>query len=185
MMVVRGGLGIVLGATILLRSAVGVGDLVMLFGMYALLDGMAAAAWATRVSHRLAESWPVLLEGIFSAGLGVFALVKPFQAAPFAHVVALWALVTGILEILAARLPREAGTRWPLAAGGVWSIFVAVFVLSLPYALTEHLVTAIGVYVLVFGIVVFLSYFTFGRPTPKRRPVTPPEVFARIDPEGP
>ena len=60
MMVVRGGLGIVLGATILLRSAVGVGDLVMLFGMYALLDGMAAAAWATRVSHRLAESWPVL-----------------------------------------------------------------------------------------------------------------------------
>jgi hypothetical protein len=98
MMVVRGGLGIVLGATILLRSAVGVGDLVMLFGMYALLDGMAAAAWATRVSHRLAESWPVLLEGIFSAGLGVFALVKPFQAAPFAHVVALWALVTGALE---------------------------------------------------------------------------------------
>src|SRR4051812_15207602 len=99
MMTVRGCLGIVLGATVLLWPAMGLGDLVVLFGMYALLDGTAAAAWAIRVSRRPFEAWPVLLEGVFSVGLGVAALAGPFQSAPFARMVAFWALVTGTLEI--------------------------------------------------------------------------------------
>ena len=52
MMTVRGSIGILLGAMVLLWPAVGLGDLVVMFGMYALLDGTAATAWAIRVSRR-------------------------------------------------------------------------------------------------------------------------------------
>ena len=164
MMAVRGSLGILLGATVLLWPAVGLGELVTLFGLYALLDGMAATAWAIRVSRWVFKSWPVLVEGIFSVVLGVSALAGPFQSARFAHVVALWALVTGILEILAAARLSHATARWFLAAGGAWSIFLAGFALSLPHALTDHLVIAVGVYALVFGFLVLLGAFTLGRP---------------------
>jgi len=93
-MAVRGSLGILLGATVLLWPAVGLGGLVVLFGMYALLGGFAAAASAVRVSRPLLEGWPVLLEGVFSVSLGVSALAIPLEAALFARMTALWALVT-------------------------------------------------------------------------------------------
>jgi uncharacterized membrane protein HdeD (DUF308 family) len=74
-MAVRGGLSIVLGLAVLLWPAPGLGELVVLFGIYALLDGIAAATWAVRVSRRSLGDWPLLLgEAVFSVGLGVVAL---------------------------------------------------------------------------------------------------------------
>jgi len=167
MMAVRGGLGIVLGLAVLLWPTVGLGELVALFGVYAVLDGIVAAFSAIRVSRRGIEAWPVLLEGLFSIGLGVVALGDPFQSARFVYVVALWGVVTGILEILAAlRFVSGLAPRLCLAAGGAWSIFLAVFVLALPHALTEQLVSAIGVYALVFGVLVSIAAFRLRRAVP-------------------
>jgi len=160
MMAVRGGFGILLGLAVLLWPRVGLGEVVTLFGTYAVLDGISAAAWAVRASRRPLEGWPVVLEGVVSVALGVVALRFPFEAARFAHVIAVWALVTGGLEILAAvRPPRGVAGHWFLAAGGAWSVFLAVLILSLPYALTDDLVNAIGVYALVFGVLVSVAAF--------------------------
>jgi uncharacterized membrane protein HdeD (DUF308 family) len=62
--------------------------------------------------------------------------------------------------------------HWFLAAGGLWSIFLAVLILSLPYALTDQLVDAIGVYVLVFGVLVSVAAFSL-------RKVVPPVLLRR------
>jgi uncharacterized membrane protein HdeD (DUF308 family) len=119
MLAVRGGLSIVLGLAVLLWPTVGLGELVTLFGLYALLDGISAAAWVVRTSRRPLEGWPVLLEAVCSVALGVVALGYPFQWAHFLDLVALWGLVTGILEILAAtRFVHGAAARSFLAAGG-------------------------------------------------------------------
>jgi len=158
MLAVRGGLSIVLGLAVLLWPTVGLGELVTLFGLYALLDGIAAATWVVRASRRPLEGWPVLLEAVCSVALGVVALGSPFQSAHFLHLVALWGLVTGILEILAAtRFVHGPAARSFLAAGGAWSIFLAVLVLTLPHALTHELVLVISVYALVFGILVTVA----------------------------
>ena len=44
--------------------------------------------------------------------------------------------------------------HWAFVAAGVWSIFLAVLIVSLPHAVTDSLVDAIGVYALVFGVLV-------------------------------
>ena len=166
MMAIRGSLGILLGLTILLGPPGGLGGLVVLFGVYALLDGISAAAWAS-ASRRPLESWPVLLEGVFSIGLGVLALWYPLEAAPFVHVVALWGLVTGILEVAGAvHWSHGVASKWCLVAGGVWSLFLGSLVLVLPYAVTDDLVMAIGVYALVFGILVSVAAFRLQRVAP-------------------
>ena len=48
MVAVRGGLGILMGLAVLLWPGVRLGELVALFGTYAVLDGIWAAAWAVR-----------------------------------------------------------------------------------------------------------------------------------------
>jgi uncharacterized membrane protein HdeD (DUF308 family) len=168
-MAVRGGLSIVLGLAVLLWPAPGLGELVVLFGIYALLDGIAAATWAVRVSRRSLGDWPLLLgEAVFSVGLGVVALGFPLQSALFVQVVALWGFVTGTLEVLSALvLARRAAAHWVLVAAGAWSLFLAVLVLSLPHALTHGLVIAIGVYGLVFGVLVSLAAFRLRRVAPQ------------------
>ena len=164
-MAARGSLSIGLGLAVLLWPAPGLGELVVLFGMYALLDGIAAAAWAVRVSRRSLADWALLLgEAVFSVGLGVVALGFPLQSALFVQVVALWGFVTGTLEVLSGLvLARRAAAHWFLVAAGAWSLFLAVLVLSLPHALTQGLVIAIGVYALVFGVLVSLAAFRLRR----------------------
>ena len=171
MVAIRGALGILLGLAVLLWPGVGLGEVVTLFGIYAVLDGIWAVAWAVRASRRLLEGWPVVLEGVVSVALGVVALGFPFESARVGHMIAVWGLVTGILEILAAlRPPRGVCGHWFLAAGGAWSIFLAVLILSLPYAVTDALVDAIGVYALVFGVLVSVGAFVLRKVGP---PVLP------------
>ena len=152
MMAVRGSVGVLLGLAVLVLRGVGLGELVVLFGIYALLDGIYAAAWAIHASRRPLDGWP---------------LGHPFQSARFVHLVGVWGLVTGILEILGAvRFTRGAAARWWLASGGAWSVFLGVFVFGLPHALTEPLLIAIGVYALVFGILVSVAAFRLQRVAP-------------------
>ena len=169
-MAARGSLSIGLGLAVLLWPAPGLGGLVVLFGMYALLDGIAAAAWAVRVSRRSLRDWPLLLvvEAVFSVGIGVVALGFPLHSTLFVHVVALWGFVTGTLETLSALvLARRAAVHWFLVAAGAWSLFLAVLVLSLPHALAQSLVIAIGVYALAFGVLVSLAAFRLRRVVPQ------------------
>jgi len=155
---VRGGLGILLGLVVLLTPEVGLGELVVLFGSYALLDGVCAVGWAFRASRRLLEGWPVVLEGALSLAVGVVALGFPFEAAGVVHVLAPWGVVIGILEILAALRLRQGLTgHWALLAAGAWSIFLALLVLRVPHAVTDSLVNAVGVYALTFGVLVSMA----------------------------
>jgi len=155
MLAVRGGLGILLGLVILLAPRVRLGEVVVVFAMYAILDGIWALAWAVRGSRRPLEGWPVVLEGALSLAVGIAALVFPFEAAGFVLLIAPWGVVTGVLEILVAlRPPHGATSHWALAAAGAWSIFLAVLILSVPHAVTHSLANAIGVYALVFGVLV-------------------------------
>src|SRR5437016_4392376 len=149
MLAVRGGLGILLGVVVLLSPHVALGEVVALFGMYVVLDGICAVAWGIQASRWLLEGWPVVLEGAVSFALGVAALGFPFKTAQFVHMIAAWGLVTGILEILAAvRPPRGMTGHWSLVAAGAWSIFLAGLIVSLPHAVTGSLLDASGVYAL-------------------------------------
>ena len=163
-MATRGAFAILFGLTVLLWRSIGLGALVTLFGVYACLDGIAAIAWGVRASRQRLEGWPVVVEGIVSVALGIVVVMAPFQAGRFVDVIAVWALVTGVLEIVAALPPTHGATApWSLAAAGVWSIFLSLLVVSLPHALTDTLVDAIGVYALVFGVLVCFAAFR-GRP---------------------
>ncbi len=159
MVACRGGLAILFGLSVVCWPRLDLGVLAMLFAAYVFLDGVCTLASVFfRVSARVWEWWPVILEGMVSIGLGILAVVWPFAAARRIGTIVAWGVLTGVLEmILAARLPRELESHWLLAAGGAASLFLAVLVWMLPHAVLGDIAWALGVYALVFGVLVFLA----------------------------
>ena len=164
MMAIRGVLAIAFGVSILVWPNVTLSVVVMLFGLYALLDGMWTIGAGMRASTRVFDAWPVLLEGVVSVTLGLLALAWPWVPRRFVYVLAAWGLITGVLELVAAlRLPREGAGHWLLGTAGVSSLFLAILILLLPYAVDDFVLRVIAVYAQVFGAVLLLAAIFFPR----------------------
>lgn len=161
MVAIRGLLAVVFGLALFLWPGVNLSIVVVLFGVYAVLDGAWALASAIRVA-RYVDSWPVAVEGLASIVLGAVALDLPFVSRQLIYVVVIWGVVTGTLEIITALgLPRETAARSLWATGGVASLFLAGLVLMLPHAGGGGVIDLIGAYALVFGVVVSVAAMRF------------------------
>ncbi|HEX9818624.1 MAG TPA: DUF308 domain-containing protein [Methylomirabilota bacterium] len=164
MMAARGGLAILFGLAVLGWPDVTLSVVVLLFGVYAVVDGAWTVAAGARASERLFDAWPVVLEGVVSVALGALALGWPLQAGQFVYVLAGWGLATGGLELLAAfYLPRAGAAHWLLATAGLSSLFLAGLLLLLPHADTDVIVRVIAVYAQVFGVALLAAAVCFPR----------------------
>lgn len=160
LIVLRGGLAALFGLTVLLWRDLTLALLVIVFGSYAILDGIAAVASALRASPRPALTWPVISEGLVSLTFGVLAFVWPFVPRDALYVIAGWGVFTGILELIAAaRLPRARASHWFLALGGLSSLLLAGLLFALPLAAGRAVMTVIGIYALVFSALLGLTGF--------------------------
>src|SRR5688500_10926576 len=81
---------------------------VLLFGAYAVLDGLFKLVTVWR-RGRTRPWWAMALEGVLGVGAGVISFVWPgITVLALVYVIAAWAFVTGILEIVTAiRLRKE------------------------------------------------------------------------------
>jgi uncharacterized membrane protein HdeD (DUF308 family) len=155
MMATRGALALAFGGTISLWPNPTLPFVVTLFALYALLDGAWAVGAAVSVSEhgRRLDPWPVALEGVVSVGIGTVALWWPFVPTTFVHVVAIWGVVTGALELLAASaLPRDRAGHWLMGTSGVCSVSLAILMMLVPRADAAPVVYLIAAYGIVFGV---------------------------------
>jgi uncharacterized membrane protein HdeD (DUF308 family) len=160
LIVLRGGLAALFGLAVLLWGDLTFAMLVIAFGTYAILDGIAAVALGLRGSSGPAEGWPVTSEGLVSLTFGVLAFVWPFVPPNVVHVIAAWGMLTGVLELIgAARLPRLRASHWLLALGGLSSLLLAGLLLAVPHANERSVVAIIGIYALAFGTLLGLTGF--------------------------
>ena len=126
--------------------------LVLLFGAYALVDGVLTliAAFRGGVQHRIV----MLVEGVVSVLAGLAAFVWPgLTALVLLYIIAFWAIVTGVLEIVTAiRVRRAISNELGLVIGGVLSVVFGVVLLIAPGAGALAVIFLIGAYAVVFGI---------------------------------
>ncbi|ERR1051326_22082 len=72
--------------------------LVLLFGAYALVDGITAIVHAFQMRSMTSNWWVLLIEGIAGVLLGILALVQPgITAVALLYIIAIWAVITGII----------------------------------------------------------------------------------------
>jgi uncharacterized membrane protein HdeD (DUF308 family) len=163
----RGLFAVLFGLAALFWPGITLAALILLFGAYALVDGVFAIVAAVRAAEQHGRWGLLLLEGIFGILVGLLTFVWPgLTALVLLYFIAAWALVTGVFEIVAAvRLRREIEGEWALILGGVISVIFGVLLVVLPAAGLLALVWLIGVYALVFGILLIILSFRLRRQT--------------------
>jgi uncharacterized membrane protein HdeD (DUF308 family) len=129
--------------------------LALLFGAYALIDGIFAIIAGIRAAERHERWWPLALEGLLSVLVGVIALLMPVAAAlALLYLVCAWAIVTGVFRISAAiRLRKEIQGEWLLILNGALSVLLGVLIVARPAAGLVTLIWVLGIYAMIYGIV--------------------------------
>jgi uncharacterized membrane protein HdeD (DUF308 family) len=151
----RGILGMVLGVFAGLMPAAFFAALVLAFGAYAFADGVLNIVAALRDARGERGWWSLLLAGVAGVLAGIAAFAAPaLTALVLLYVIAGWAVVTGVLEIVAAvRLRREIAGEWLMALNGVASVLFGALIMIAPAAGALAVVLLIGVYAFLSGLV--------------------------------
>jgi len=160
-LLIRGVIGIVFGALFIFYPQMSLVALIYLFGAYAFVDGIFAAIQALRLGVHSDRWWPLLFEAIVGIAVGiVFFRFTGLSAVAIAFTIAVWAIATGIFEIVAAfRFEGGGGAPWLLGLGGVLSIIVGVIFAIAPGPALLAYVLVLGIYAIIFGIMLLVWAF--------------------------
>jgi uncharacterized membrane protein HdeD (DUF308 family) len=175
----RGVLAILFGIIAVASPGSAFAALVILFGAYAFVDGIFALVALLRGAGK-DRFWVLVLEAIVGIGIGVLTVARPAATAlALLYYVGIWAILTGILEVVAAiRLRKEITGEFWLGLAGVLSIAFGVLLFATPEAAALALTLWIGAYAIVFGVMLLLLAFRLRRfaEGPKAPGTTPASV---------
>jgi uncharacterized membrane protein HdeD (DUF308 family) len=161
-LVLRGLAAILFGVLAFAWPGITLFVLVLFFGAYMLVDGIFAIVAAVRAAGEEDRWWLLLVQGILGVLAGLVAIFWPgLTALALLYFIAAWAIVTGIMEIVAAiRLRREIEGEWALALSGALSVLFGVLLVVLPApAGLLSLVWLIGAYAVATGVLLLILAF--------------------------
>src|SRR5262245_11439403 len=118
---IRGVAAILFGIGAFVWPGLTLAVLVLLFGAYALVDGVFAVVAGIAAYGQQERWWMMLLEGLAGIVIGILTFAWPgVTALVLLYFIAAWSIVTGAFEIAAAiRLRKEIEGEWALALAGV------------------------------------------------------------------
>lgn len=138
--------------------------LVVLYGIFAIGDGIMALWAAAAGGHTVSRGW-LLAVGLLGLAAGLFALIWPgVTAVALVVCMGIWAIARGVFEIVGAvQLRKVIDHEWLLIAAGVFSVLFGVAVLAAPGAGALALVWLIGAYAIALGVVLVVLSFKVRR----------------------
>ena len=160
---VRGLFAILFGVLTFVWPGISLLSLVILFGVYSLMDGAVALYGAITGRRQISRSslWWLLFVGISGIAAGIVTFLYPqVTALVLVIFIGAWALVRGIFEIIGAiRLRKEIEREWLLIFAGLMSVIFGLVLLLNPGAGALALLWLIGGYAIAFGIIlVWLAF---------------------------
>ena len=152
---IRGIVAILFGVFTFFWPAITLTVLALVFGAYALIDGVFNIVSAFRGGRAQERWWVLLLEGIVSLGAGLVTFLWPgITVVALIYVLAAWAVLTGLLELAAAiQLRKHITGEWLLALAGIASFLFGVLLVIQPLAGAVVVAWWIGAYAIVFGAI--------------------------------
>src|SRR3712207_3857564 len=150
---VRGVAAVVFGLAALIWPGLTLAVLIIMYGAYALVDGVFAIVAGLRAGSGT-HKWLLLAEGALGILAGLIAVFWPGVAAVVVlYIFSFWAIFGGLLRMFSAvLLRREIDNEWTMALSGalwvLWGIVLAV----LPGAGLVSLAWLIAIFALGVGI---------------------------------
>jgi uncharacterized membrane protein HdeD (DUF308 family) len=153
LLALRGLAAVIFGILTFIWPGVSLFALIILFGAYALVNGILSVFLAAKAPKGYPRFGSLLIGGLCGIFAGIITFFWPgLTALGLLIVIAAWAIVTGIMEIWAAiKLRKEIRGEWLLVLAGVCSVAFGVLLMLMPGPGALVLVLWIGAYALVFG----------------------------------
>lgn len=157
----RGVVAVLFGVLAFVWPGITLLTLIFLFGGYSIANGILSLILAAKTPKGYPRFTGLILPGIFSLAAGVIAFIVPgITALALLLLIATWAIVNGVMEIVAAiRLRKEITNEWMLILAGLASVIFGVLFLIWPGAGALAMVWWIGAFAIVFGILLVALAF--------------------------
>jgi uncharacterized membrane protein HdeD (DUF308 family) len=163
----RGVLLILLGIFAILAPGFALFTFALVFAAFSFADGVLSLLGGIRTARHDGRHWgAMVLSGLAGIAVGVLFMLFPrisalAYAAMFVWLVAAWAILTGVLEAVAAiRLRREIRGEWLLVTSGAVSVLFGLALVWLLYASPAATLLSvawlIAIYAFVAGVVLTL-----------------------------
>jgi len=162
---VRGVAAVLFGLAALIWPGLTLAVLIILYGAYALVDGVFAIVAGLRAGSGT-RRWLLLAEGALGILTGLIAIFWPgVSAVVLLYIIAFWAIFGGLLRIVGAvLLRREIDNEWTMALSGVLWVLLGIVLFALPGAGLLSLAWLIGIFALGAGItLIALAFRVRGR----------------------
>jgi uncharacterized membrane protein HdeD (DUF308 family) len=165
LLALRGLAAVIFGVLAFLWPGITLFVLVWLFGAFALVNGVLSLVLASKAPKGYPRLGSLILGGMLGIIAGVITFFWPaVTAIGLLILIAWWAIVTGILEIVAAiKLRKEITGEWLLVLAGIASVAFGAILLFQPAAGALVLIWWIGAYAVVFGILLIALAFRMRR----------------------
>ena len=164
-MLLRGVAAVLFGLSALIWPGLTLAVLVIIYGAYALVDGVFAFVAGLR-SPAGTHRWLLFAEGALGILAGLLALVWPgITAVVLLYIISFWAILGGLLRIVTAVLLRgEIENMWAMIASGALLVLLGVILGTLPGVGLLSLAWLIGVFALGAGVtLIWLALRVRGR----------------------
>lgn len=154
LLLLRGVAAVLFGILTFIWPGLSLLTLVVLFGIYVLVDGFLSLIAAVLGRHRSTPLWWLIIAGLVSVAAGIVTFLYPqVTALVLVIFIGAWALVRGAFEIIGALMMRkEYEKEWLLIAIGLLSMLFGIAILVNPGAGALALVWLIGAYAILFGL---------------------------------
>lgn len=161
MILLRGAIAVLFGVVLFAWPGVSLASLVILFGIFVFIDGIGNVVMAFGGRQEEDHWWVLLLAGLAGIAVGILTFLNPdITALVLLFYIAIWAIVTGVLQIVAAiRLRKVIQGEFWMVLGGLASIAFGVFVIARPGQGALAILWLIGAYAIVIGVVLILFAF--------------------------
>jgi uncharacterized membrane protein HdeD (DUF308 family) len=103
LLALRGMIAVLFGLAALVWPGATLTALVLLFGAYALVDGLLALIVSLLDRHEFDHGWALLLKGLAGIAIAVLTFLWPsVTAQALVYLIAAWAILTGAFGVVAA-----------------------------------------------------------------------------------
>jgi uncharacterized membrane protein HdeD (DUF308 family) len=160
LLLLRGLAAIVFGVLAFAWPGITVISLVIVYGAYALVDGLFSIYAAIRGEGQ-APRWWLAVVGVAGVLAGLISFAMPGVVALWLlFLIGAWAIVSGVFEIIGAiRLRKEIDNEWMLILHGVISVLFGVLLFAMPMTGALAMVWVIGAYAIAAGVIMCVLSF--------------------------
>jgi uncharacterized membrane protein HdeD (DUF308 family) len=151
--VLRGATAVLFGVLALANPGITLAALVLIWGAFAIADGLLAMIAAWKIRDRGRPLWSLFVVGALGIAAGVVTYQLPgVTALVLLMLIAGWAIGVGVMQVVAAiRLRKEIKGEWAMGLSGVLSVAFGILAVFYPGAGALALLWVIGIYAIGFG----------------------------------